>query len=90
MGALDKMLSTVTGGGFFSGFSVVDINQGIIDISHLLFADDMLVFCNADRGSIRCTRCFGFTLRKVNSLYIHSIRSSLLKLTIVFLRGAFG
>jgi hypothetical protein len=44
MEALGKMISTAVSGGLLSGFSVGTRNDGGIDISHLLFADDTLIF----------------------------------------------
>lgn len=37
--------------GFF-GFSVGCLNRGFLKVSHLLFDDDTLVLCEADKGHI--------------------------------------
>lgn len=47
MEALGKMISVVVSRGLLFGFSVEIENDGGIDISHLLFAGDTLIFCGA-------------------------------------------
>jgi hypothetical protein len=47
MEALSRMLSATVNGGLLSGFSVGSRHSGVVDISHLFFADDTLVFCGA-------------------------------------------
>lgn len=46
------MLSALVMNGFVEGFLVGDSNRGIINISHLLFADDTLVFCEVDQNQL--------------------------------------
>jgi hypothetical protein len=45
MEAFSKLFSISVQRGFLSGFSVGSNSNGVINISHLLFADDTLVFC---------------------------------------------
>lgn len=52
MEALSRMVSAAIEGGFFFGLSVGDIYGSTI-ISHLLFADDTLLFCEANAGYIQ-------------------------------------
>jgi hypothetical protein len=47
MEAFSKLFSITVQRGFLSGFSVGSSSNGVINISHLLFADDTLVFCGA-------------------------------------------
>jgi hypothetical protein len=44
MEALSRMLSATVNGGLLSGFYVGSRHSGMIDISHMLFADDTLFF----------------------------------------------
>jgi hypothetical protein len=51
--AFSKMLGAVTSKGLISGFSVGSNEQNWVVVSHLLFADDTLVFCGANDSQIR-------------------------------------
>jgi hypothetical protein len=44
MVAFNKMIFVAVSGGLLSGFSLGTGNDGRIDISHLLFANDTLIF----------------------------------------------
>lgn len=44
MEALSRMISAVVNRGFVTGFSVGDTDRGTLNISHLLFANDTLIF----------------------------------------------
>jgi hypothetical protein len=48
MEALSRMISAVVSGGLLEGFKVGNAN-----FSHLLFADDTLIFCNACPSQLR-------------------------------------
>jgi hypothetical protein len=48
MEALSKLFTIAVHRGFLSGFSVVSGSNEVLNISHLLFADDTLVFCGAN------------------------------------------
>lgn len=51
-GCLSRMLSRAMEGGFLSGFRVDNLNNSPLEISHLLFADDTLIMCDADVDQI--------------------------------------
>jgi hypothetical protein len=51
MEALSRMLSRAMVGGYLSGFQVDTQNATPLEISHLLFADDTLIMCDADQRS---------------------------------------
>jgi len=48
MEALSKMISTTVDRGFLLGFSMQSRNSGVLHVSHFLFADDTLIFCEAN------------------------------------------
>lgn len=52
MDALSQMLGIAVSGGFLADFSVGKSNNGLINISHLLFANDTLLFCDVDLGRV--------------------------------------
>ena len=71
MEVLSRILKKTEEGGFIQGFHVGPINSTGIRISHLLFADDTILFCDASREQILSIRlvltCFqAFTGLKVN------------------------
>lgn len=47
MEVLSRMISATVNGGFLSGFYVGSRNVGALNISPLLLADDILLFCGA-------------------------------------------
>jgi hypothetical protein len=53
MEAFSRMLGAFNDRGLISGFSVGSREQDRVTISHLLFADDTLVFCGANASQIR-------------------------------------
>jgi hypothetical protein len=48
MEALSRMLDKTRDGGYISGFFVDNFYGDALSVSHLLFADDTLIFCEAD------------------------------------------
>lgn len=71
MEVLSRILNKIKEGGILRGFHVGPVNTTGIHISHLLFADDTIFFCDTSREqllSIRLTlTCFqAFTRLKVN------------------------
>ena len=71
MEVLSQVLKKTEEGGLIQGFHVGPINSTGIHISHLLFADDTILFCDASREKLLSIRlaltCFqAFTGLKVN------------------------
>ena len=52
METLSRLMDRAIGGGYISGFSVGPADRTPMMISHLLFADDTLLFCNADQHQL--------------------------------------
>lgn len=50
MDALSFMLGATVGSGLLLGFMVVGPQGGLVTVSHLLFADDILLFCDVSPG----------------------------------------
>ena len=71
MEVLSRILKKTEEGGFIQGFHVGPVNSSGIRVSHLLFTDDTIHFCDASREQILSIRlvltCFqAFTSLKVN------------------------
>jgi exonuclease III len=77
MEALSRMLDRAVQSGLFKGFSVGSSDRSQIEISHLLFADDTLIFCDADPHQLTSLR-FVFTwFEAVSGLKINLGKSEL-------------
>ena len=75
MEAFSKMISGAVEGGFISGFSVGEASSGSLNISHLLFADDTLIFCEARREQIRALRALLLCFEAVSGLKVNLAKS---------------
>jgi hypothetical protein len=84
MKALSTMLSATVESGLFFGFFVGLRNQVETVVSHLLFADDTLIFCEPNVEQLRNLRCLLLCFEVVSGLKI-----SLPKFEIVLV-GAVG
>lgn len=60
MDVLSRMLGAIVNGGSFAGFSV-----GSLNISHLLFIDDTLLFCKPEYGQVQYLRAVFFRVSKL-------------------------
>lgn len=64
MEVLSKMIEGLVEGGSLNGFSMGNRGyDGSIDISHLLFVDDTLIFCDANIGHSQSLRALLFFLK---------------------------
>ena len=52
MEVLSRLLKRTENGGFLCGFQAGSHRQGSVHISHLLFADDTVLFCDASREQL--------------------------------------
>ncbi|XP_062170551.1 uncharacterized protein LOC133876290 [Alnus glutinosa] len=77
MEALSKLFSITVIRGFLSGFSVSSGSNGVINISHLLFADDTLVFCGANPDHLLYLRMLLLSFEAVSCLKINLDKSVL-------------
>jgi hypothetical protein len=77
MEALSKLFSITVQRGFLSGFSVGSGSNGVINISHLLFANDILVFCGANPDHLLYLRMLVLSFEAVSGLKINLDKSVL-------------
>jgi hypothetical protein len=83
MQAFSKLFSVTVQRGFLSGFSVGSSSNGVINISHLLFADDALVFCGASPEHLLYLRMFLLSFEAVSGLKINLDKSVLVPVGLV-------
>jgi hypothetical protein len=74
--ALNKMSTAIVDKGLLSSFSV-DSRLPVVNISHLLFADDTLVFCGANPDHLCYMRVFLLCFEAVSGLKINLAKSDL-------------
>jgi hypothetical protein len=75
--ALSKLFSITIQRGFLSGFSVGSGSNGVINISHMLFADDTLVFCGANPDHLIYLHMLLLSFEAVSGLKINLDKSVL-------------
>jgi hypothetical protein len=77
MEALSRMLMESEDRGLVAGFSVGHVHNPGLSISHLLFADDTLIFCDADAEQLRNLRCLFFCFEAASGLKINLSKSEI-------------
>jgi hypothetical protein len=77
MEALSRMLMESEARGLVAGFSVGPVHNPGLSISHLLFADDTLIFCDADVEQLRNLRCLFFCFEAASGLKINLSKSEI-------------
>jgi hypothetical protein len=78
MEAFSKMIGAVTSRGLISGFSVGSSELNQVVVSHLLFADDTLVFCGANDSQIRHLGALLVCFEAVLGLKVNLAKSALI------------
>jgi len=69
------MLSRAMEGGFLSGFQLDNLNNSPLKISHLLFADDTLIMCDADVDQIHNLNHILLCFEAISSLTVNLQKS---------------
>uniref|UniRef100_A0A2N9J257 Reverse transcriptase domain-containing protein n=1 Tax=Fagus sylvatica TaxID=28930 RepID=A0A2N9J257_FAGSY len=77
MEALSRLLDRAVREGLFSGFSVGSSAGNSLMISHLLFADDTLIFCGADSDQVTNLRYVFTWFEAVSGLKINLSKSEI-------------
>jgi hypothetical protein len=77
MEALSRMLNASMLQGLLSGFSVGFMGNESLVVNHLLFADDILIFCGAQAEHVRNLRCTFLCFEAVSGLRINLGKSEL-------------
>jgi hypothetical protein len=84
MEAFSRMLGAFISRGLISGFTVGSSEMNRVNVSHLLFADDTLVFCGANESQIRHVGALLVCFEAVTGLKVNLSKSALVP---VGLRG---
>jgi hypothetical protein len=77
MEALSRMMTATVDRGLLFGFSVGSRNNEELLVSHLLFADDTLIFCEANSEQLRHLRCIFLCFEAVSGLKINLAKSEI-------------
>jgi hypothetical protein len=77
MEALNKMLTATVGGGLLSSFPVETRHSNVVNISHMLFANDTLVFCGADPNHLHYLRALFLCFEVVSGSKVNLAKSIL-------------
>jgi hypothetical protein len=77
------MISATVSGGLLSGFSVGTGSIGGLDISHFLFADDTLIFCEANSDLLRHLRCLFLWFEAASGLKFNLAKSELFPIGLI-------
>jgi hypothetical protein len=76
--AFSRMLDAFTSRGLISGFSVGSSEQDRVNVSHLLFADDTLIFYEANASQIRHIGALLVCFEAVAGLKVNLSKSALI------------
>lgn len=64
-------------GGFLLGSYVGNGNYGSLDINHLLFANDTLIFCGANQDNIQSLRALLLCFQVISGLKVNPTKFKL-------------
>ena len=77
MDAFGRLMLKAKEEGYIDGFPVSASGGDSMSISHLLFTDDILVFCDADIDQIHHLRCILLCFEAVSGLHINLAKSEM-------------
>ena len=81
--ALGRMLDKAIHDGHMSGFGMGRLEGRSLAVSHLLFVDDILIFCDADLDQVLFLRMILIWFEAVSSLKINLGKSELVPIGMV-------
>ncbi|XP_028067083.1 uncharacterized protein LOC114269911 [Camellia sinensis] len=77
MEALGRLLARAVQQGLLKGFEV-GVVPGVVEVSHLFYADDALIFCDAEEEHIGYLRCVLLCFEAVSGLRVNLAKSELI------------
>lgn len=78
MEVLSRMIQKAVSGGFLKGVEVGRADGAGLMISHILYADDTLVFCNAEATQVGYLRCVLLSFEAVSGLKVNLGKSEMI------------
>ncbi|GMP50653.1 hypothetical protein CsSME_00017186 [Camellia sinensis var. sinensis] len=78
MEAFTRLLGRAVAEGLLEGFSVGSLGRGVVGVSHLLYADDALVFCEPRAEQLGYLRCVLLCFETVSGLRVNLSKSELI------------
>lgn len=78
MEGLSRLLDMSVLGGFIHGFSLGRVREAVVTVSHLLFADDTLVFCEARAAELGYLRLVLLYFEAVSGLRVNIAKSEIM------------
>lgn len=83
MKALNKMIKIIIECGFLHSFSVENDDYGSNDISHMLFSNDAIVFCDINLGHIQSLRALFLCFKAILEMRVNLSKFKLVLVGIV-------
>ena len=77
MEVFSKMMKRAKGAGLLRGFRADGRRGGGVCVLHLLFADDMILFCDADEEQILHIQMLLLCFQAVTGLKVNALKSEL-------------
>ena len=77
MKVLSRLLKRTEKGGFLSGFQVNSHTKGGLHISHLIFANDTILFCDATKEQLLYNRMVMIFFEAITSLKVNGCKSEI-------------
>lgn len=77
MEALSGLIDRAIVGGFFEGFSINNLHNTALKVSHLVFTDDTLIICGADRDQLLHLKGVLLCIEAVSRLCINLDKSEI-------------
>lgn len=83
MEGLKNMIKTAKINGWISGFEVANHNADTLEVAHLHYADDTLIFCDAEEEQLKHLRVILELFEGISGLHINWGKSHIYPINIV-------
>ncbi|KAF3678189.1 hypothetical protein FXO37_04501 [Capsicum annuum] len=83
MEGLNNMIKIANREGWLRGFEVARTGRGTLEITHLQYADDTLIFCDAEEEQLRILRLILVIFERMSGLHVNWSKSFLYPVNVV-------